>query len=242
MLLIYHLYHSGVALEIDDVLLVFDYYNDSSEEIKPGLASGVIRGEHLKKYDNVYVFVSHSHKDHYNPVIFQWQEYNPFTYYILSNDIKTDHEKKVTYVKNGDYLVLNDLKITTYGTTDLGVSFLVKYNGLSIFHAGDLNWWHWNSFSREQLLEEERGFKGEVIKLKDEIIDIAFVPVDPRLEENYYLAGEYFIEQIKPSLFVPIHFADNYGITEEFAERIKSQDTEIAVIRERGQKISYRKK
>ncbi len=242
MLQIYHLYHSGVAVELKGDLLVFDYYNDNNGEIKPGLASGVIRGEHLKKYDNVYVFVSHSHKDHYNPVIFQWQEFNPAIYYILSDDIKAVNEKRVTYVKEGDYLVLNGLQISVYGTTDLGVSFLVRCDGLTIFHSGDLNWWHWNSFSEEQLREEERGFKEEVNKLVGEKIDIAFVPVDPRLEENYYLAGEYFIEQIKPSLFVPIHFAYNYAITEKFAERIKSLDTEVAIIRERGQKIVYKKK
>lgn len=240
MLVIYHLYHSGVALEYQEDLIVFDYYEDYSEEIKTCLASGVIRGEFLKKYNKIYVFVSHQHQDHYNPVIFQWQEYNPDIHYILSDDIKIDNKERVIQVKKGDYLVLDKLKISTYGSTDLGVSFFLDLVGIGIFHAGDLNWWHWNCFSEEQLREEERGFKEEVKKLVDQKVDIAFIPVDPRLEENYYLAGEYFIEQIKPSLFVPIHFAENYDITEEFAKRIKSEETEVAIIRKRGQKIIYK--
>lgn len=242
MLVIYHLYHSGVALEYNGDLIVFDYFNDYSEEIKTGLASGIIRDKCLQKYNKIYVFVSHQHRDHYNPVIFKWQEYNPNIYYILSDDIKVDQKDKLSQVKKGDYLLLDKLRASVYGTTDLGVSFLLEHDGLRIFHAGDLNWWHWNSFSAEQLQEEERGFKDEVDKLIGEKIDIAFIPVDPRLEENYYLAGDYFIEKVKPVLFVPIHFADNYDITEKFAERIKSIETEVAVIRKRGQKIIYKQK
>lgn len=70
MLVIYHLYHSGVALEYNGDLIVFDYFNDYSEEIKTGLASGIIRDKCLQKYNKIYVFVSHQHRDHYNPVIF----------------------------------------------------------------------------------------------------------------------------------------------------------------------------
>ena len=29
-------------------------------------------------------------------------------------------------------------------STDEGVAFLVEVNGVVIYHAGDLNWWHWD--------------------------------------------------------------------------------------------------
>lgn len=244
---IYHLYHSGVAVDYQNNLIVFDYYNDETDELKVGLNNGVIRGELLRNYRKIYVFVSHNHSDHYNPVIFQWQDYNPGIKYILSDDIEIINNAKqenIHFMKIGDSFSIDNIKVFAYGSTDKGVSFLINVNGRTIFHSGDLNWWHWNSFSAAQLLQEESDFKEELNKLKGGKIDIAFLPVDPRLEEKYYLAGEYFIKTIKPSLFIPIHFADDYSISEKFANRIHKKvlehDTEVAIIKKRGEKIIFK--
>ena len=41
-----------------------------------------------------------------------------------------------------------DIKVKAYGSTDAGVSFLVTTSGgRKIFHAGDLNDWHWQDDS-----------------------------------------------------------------------------------------------
>ena len=40
-------------------------------------------------------------------------------------------------------LSLKGVKIKAFGSTDIGISFLVSVDGVDIFHAGDLNWWHW---------------------------------------------------------------------------------------------------
>ncbi|MFW5981897.1 MAG: MBL fold metallo-hydrolase [Halanaerobiaceae bacterium] len=245
---IFHLYHSGVALIIDDSLLIFDYYNDKidndkSDNNERSLRTGVIDKNDLRRFNQIYVFVSHRHSDHYNPVIFDWVKANPDIYYILSSDIQLDMgklknlEDKVFFTDKDSSLELDNLYIETYGSTDLGVSFLLQINNFNIFHAGDLNWWHWKSFSSDELKKEEEDYKSEINKLKGKNINIAFVPVDPRLEEYYYLAGEYFIQEIHPELFVPIHFADNYEISKEFADKIKSSQTEIAMIKGRGDSI-----
>ncbi|MFW5971978.1 MAG: MBL fold metallo-hydrolase [Bacillota bacterium] len=240
---IYHLFHSGVAVEINNMLLVFDYYKDNSRNSRDGLAGGVVTGDQIEKYEQIYVFASHSHYDHFNPVIFEWKQYNKNIDYILSDDINVSEDAH--FLKKGDSISVNNLDITAYGSTDKGVSFLVQVkldneDGIIIFHSGDLNWWYWKSFTSEQLKQEERDFKEEVDKLKKYDIDIAFVPVDPRLDEYYYLAGEYFIETIKPSLFVPIHFAGKYSITEKFADKYSQVETDIAVIESRGKKINWR--
>ena len=248
---IYHLYHSGIAIEYQNKLVVFDYYLDKIDRHKiegfdqndlsqNNLASGVIRKDTLVKYDDVYVFVTHRHSDHYNPVIFEWEQYNPRIKYILSDDIIRENKsdtKNVYYMKKGEQISVDEISISAYGSTDQGVSFLLIYNGKTIFHAGDLNWWHWSSFSEDQLQQEEDDFKREVNQLKGKKIDIAFVPVDPRLKNYHYLAGEYFIETLRPSLFVPIHFGDEYNITEEFARRLSDYDTKIAIINRPGEKV-----
>ncbi|MFW5986316.1 MAG: MBL fold metallo-hydrolase [Halanaerobiales bacterium] len=237
---IYHLYHSGVAVEYKQRLLVFDYYDNNPVGKDRNLSGGVINPENLSKYKEIDVFVSHRHGDHYNPIIFNWREKNNNIKYFLSNDIgKAEKGDNVFYLGQDQELSTDDMQIKTFGSTDLGISFLVEINGSSIFHAGDLNWWCWKSFSERELKREERDYKNEISKLKGEKIDIAFVPVDPRLDKYYYLAGSYFIEEIKPELFIPIHFGNRYGITKKFADKMNSCGCRVAVIEKRGDMIKF---
>jgi L-ascorbate metabolism protein UlaG (beta-lactamase superfamily) len=245
---IYHLFHSGAAVRVKDKLFVFDYFKDEPQNNKilnSSLENGVINEESFKNINEAYVFVSHSHHDHYNKVIFEWDNYCENINYILAAEVEPEAEllnKDNLYLMEKDVeLKIDNINITTYGSTDKGVSFLVELNDLSIFHAGDLNWWKWKKFSQKVQKREEREYKREVDKLKSKKIDIAFVPVDPRLEEHYYLAGEYFINEIKPSLFVPIHFGDNYDVTKFFRERFNSNQTRVAEITRAGEKIFYTK-
>ena len=135
-----------------------------------------------------------------------------------------------------------DLTVKTYGSTDLGVSFFVQTDRLNIFHAGDLNMWYWYYEStEEELIEDRQKFIDEMEKMKDEPVDVAFFPVDPRLKEYYYLGGKYFIELMKPDLFVPMHFGDNYRVTKDFKQICSRLPVEIAVIDRKGQTIKYEK-
>ena len=241
---IYHLFHSGVAVKTTDKLLIFDYYNDRSTGNERALDQGVISKDLLETEDDIFVFVTHNHHDHFNRVIFDWEEYNSNINYVLSADVKVpNQEQKDNYhiIDKYEELRIDDLSIETYGTTDQGLSFYVEADGLNIFHSGDLNWWHWKKFSSAERKVEEEDFKEEVARFKDKELDIAFVPVDPRLEEHYYLAGKYFARTVAPKLLVPIHFSDNYYITEEFAEVINNFPVESAVINGRGEKIVYDK-
>ncbi len=246
---IYHLFHSGTAVRVQDKLFIFDYFKDQPQKEKAvasSLEKGVVRKDSFKNINEAYVFVSHSHHDHYNPVIFEWEKYCDRINYILAAEVEPESELKnkanLYLMEKDEEFKLGDVKISSYGSTDQGVSFLVELQDLTIFHAGDLNWWKWKKFSAKVQAREEREYKREVDKLIEKRIDIAFVPVDPRLEEYFYLAGEYFIEEIMPSLFVPIHFADNYDITRFFKERFNSDRTRVAEIAEPGEKILYTRK
>ena len=239
---IYYLYHSGFAIKCKDYLLVFDYYSDEPKSGVRGLDKGTISQEDLREVEWVYVFVSHSHDDHYNPVIFDWQKSNSNIHYFLSFDVDAP-SRDLRYHNMRPYEKYEDdnISVKTYGSTDLGVSFLVDIDGLKIFHAGDLNCWYWYYESTPQELEEdEEKFIAELDKMKGEKVDIAFFPVDPRLEEYYYMGGEYFINQFNPKLFIPMHFGEQYGITGTFAEKVKELPTEIVKLSHRGQEIIYK--
>lgn len=237
---IHYLFHSGFALEVGEYFLVFDYFLDSTDGMENNLVNGVITEEIIKEKENIFVFSSHGHNDHFNPIIFSWEKANPNIKYILSKDINLSvHKANYFLLGEKEKLQLGDLQIQAFGSTDIGVSFLVKLPELVVFHAGDLNWWHWKEDSPKNLELAENEYKAIINQLLAEKIDIAFFPVDSRLEEFYYLGGEYFIEKIKPKLFVPMHFGNDFNVTEIFSQRINNPHIKTAIITQRGQVIQY---
>ncbi len=236
-----YLYNSGFYIETEKHILIFDYYLDSVPSGDKLKTNGAISFEDLNVDKTLLVFATHGHFDHFNPVIFKWQRQVENINYILSNDIKTPETgKNINLMAPNNILNLGDAKIITFGSTDLGVSFLVKVDNLTIFHSGDLNWWDWFDESDTYNLKMEKDFKKEISKVKNYNIDLAFFPVDPRLKDKFYLGGEYFINEINPKYFIPMHFGENYEITKNFSQRLSSASTDIIEITHRGQNFSLK--
>lgn len=217
-----YLYHSGFSVETEKWFFVFDYYK------------GPIQLSNKK----TIIFSSHSHPDHLNPAIFEWQQKRPDIQYILSSDIAVPKNiNNFRSLSPGDIIEDQDLTIKAYNSTDLGVSFWVQCEGIRFFHAGDFNWWKWID-TPEEMAKAEKDFKDEIEKLKNERIDIAFFPVDPRLEKNYSAGAEYFMDKIKPQYLIPMHFSTHPPAVKTFAEKMKNSPTQIVALIERGEKIS----
>ena len=218
-------YHSCVAVESADAYLLFDYF-----PIKPAFK---IPFPDNKK---IYIFSSHGHSDHYSSDIFDDNFTPSLASYILSNDIKdTPKNKHVLWVEPYQTYTLNNLTIKTFGTTDLGVSFLVNIDGFRLFHSGDLNWWHWEKFSKEKQEAEKIAFQNEIDKLPKDPIDLAFVPVDPRLGDASSLAAHYFIDKLRPKYLVPIHFHADFQVMKDFAQTVDSDHCHVLTFEEIGE-------
>ncbi|EHQ87793.1 MBL fold metallo-hydrolase [Desulfosporosinus youngiae] len=221
-----YLYHSGFVVETGKNLLLFDYYQGTIERLVK------------ESPKNIFIFCSHSHADHFNPIILEWQKDRADIQYIFSRDISVPQTvENINYLSPYESLRISNLKIKAYNSTDLGVSFLVEDEGIRLFHAGDLNWWYWNNDTPEGMAMAEKDFKDEVQKIKGESIDIAFFPVDPRLEQNYGAGAEYFIQELNPRVFVPMHFADSLEITKQFKEKVKEYPGEILILSQKGQEF-----
>ena len=217
-----HIFHSGFTLETENFFLIFDYY----------------KGHIPLKDKEIIVFVSHGHEDHYTDKIFKWQENFKDISYVLSSDVEINLEGDNIYIMEPyEKLNLDNVNIKSFGSTDLGLSFLVNVEGIDVFHAGDLNWWHWEGDPEDEKLRMAKEFKDEIDKLTSFNIDIAFIPVDPRLDKAFYLAGQYFIQTIKPKYFLPMHFGDNFSISSDFIHKIGQTTTKIVHLSGRNQII-----
>lgn len=212
-----YLYHSGFAVEFDDIVLVFDYYKGELPE--------TVRGKKL------YVFSSHYHKDHFQYKVFDWaQEYDAT--YILSKDIRTKGpEGRTVKVKRRQKLAVDELQIQTLRSTDEGVAFLVRVKGITLYHAGDLNWWHWEEEGPEYNEKMKRDYQAEIGTIEGEHIDLAFVPLDPRLEEAYGWGIDYFMRHTETIRLFPMHLWGGYKTIPRFIADPLSEDYRDRIVK-----------
>lgn len=228
----YH--HSGFSVASGDVLLVFDYWRGKANPFPEALG---ITPEVLARYNEVYVFISHEHEDHYDGVVYTWDQYAPVTYIVADC---LPEQARGHRVQKGSKMSLSDrVQVKCYGSTDSGVSFLVTVDGVSFFHAGDLNFWHWREVcNAHQIQEADADFRSEMADIQGVDIDVAFFPVDPRMGMLFDAGANYFVLTAKPRLLLPMHFWGRSDVISEFARRSRTRETEIVALSSPGQAIT----
>lgn len=217
MMKVTYLGHSGFFLEVEDACFLFDYYKGEIPEPD--------RGKKL------FVFVSHGHYDHYRKEIFALRERYDQVRYLISSDIFVREAEDILSVKPNEETEVLGCRIRTLRSTDEGVAFLLKYGGRTIYHAGDLNWWHWEEETEEYNTAMRRAYQSEINKLQGEKIDLAFVPVDPRLGEQYCWGLDCFMKRTDTKRVFPMHFWDNYAVFDRLALEKCAQDYEDRIVR-----------
>lgn len=232
---IYFLHHSAICVVMEQSLLVFDYFMNN---LGDGMARGSISDDEIKSAKRVYVFVSHNHHDHYNPFIFEWGKLNSNVTYLVDDTVNRPNENAVM-MSRGETFDDGYLHAVEFGSTDIGGSFYVECEGKRLFHAGDLNYWHWRdegdaNYSRQMKLYFDREMKYLRAKVQD--IDYAFFPVDKRQGSGFDEGADMFIELMKPKSFVPIHFVE-FADTTEFAAKHLNGDTKVFAVKKNGDKL-----
>ena len=175
MMTVTYYHHSGFSVASGDVLLVFDYWTGKQKKLPENRR---ITPDFLARFRDVYVFVSHDHPDHFDEVIYTWEQYATVTY-IVADDMSAEVRGR-RMGKGGEMTLSDRVKVKAYGSTDAGVSYLVELDGVKFFHAGDLNFWHWREVSTAREIElADEDFRKEVADIDEKEIDWCFFPVDP---------------------------------------------------------------
>ena len=197
-----YLLNSGFMIRDENILLFIDDYDDPS-----GAGDAAYDRD---DFDNMYVLVTHAHFDHFGTHI---RAYAPkVSRYLFSSDIK--HTKrvkifpsnKITYIKRYSQWTDDVLKVTTFDSTDVGVSFLVEFpSGKKIYHAGDFNWWHREDDTPENLELAEKIFKRQLKKMQGLEADVAFFPIDGRLGAAQEMGAIEFVQRVNVKNFVAMH-------------------------------------
>ena len=189
--LIFYLFHSGWAVKTQNHLLIFDYWQKEEEPEQPSLLNGFINPSEIAS-QNVYVFVTHQHSDHYDPIILEWKEKIKNIKYIFGWKA-TDDPSHFYFQSERKSYKTDDLEIFNIHHDFDGIpesAFLIFVDGLSIYHAGD------HGHSKGQKNDTFRDNIDYLAKLSKKI-DIVFTPT---------FGGEYYtIEKLSPKAVFPMH-------------------------------------
>ncbi len=216
-----YIHHSSFAVELSRAVFLFDYYE------------GPLPVFPEEKF--LFVLASHFHGDHFSSVIFELAKKKKKICFLLSKDIsetKVPQECRplVRFVKEGESLSLAELSggeidgtVETFKSTDEGVAFWICCDGKELYHAGDLNNWWWEGEDKAWNHNMAANYRKEMEKMAGRCADAAFVPLDPRQGQWFYLGMKEFMEKVDAKAVFPMHFWKEYSIIEAMKNHPSSE-------------------
>lgn len=231
-----YVFHSCFMLETKHCIIIFDYWKDSENR--------TVEHKLAETDKRVYFLASHFHEDHFNPEIIQMDVPHGEKRIILSRDI-VRHRRAASadadaLLRKGETYSDGMVTVKAFGSTDAGVSFMLLVDGKRVFHAGDLNNWHWETESTPQEIRKMEGdFKAVLRDIKKEYpeVDIAMFPVDPRLQTDFARGARQWLDTIRTAAFAPMHFHPATEQAMAFGPEAEASGTRFLYIHHQGEKI-----
>lgn len=231
-----YLNHSGFLLELEQAILVFDYYTD------PAYILNTYTG--TKK--DVFFFVSHDHYDHWNMEILDFYSEGRKHYFLdascsLPEGFEANPSDQFYSVDDGFVFCFPEdeqkrhglQSVQCFGSTDEGVSFLLASDLGYIFHAGDLNFWDWEEEGKTDT-EMEQLYRNELQKIKETVTGqklwISMIPVDQRLATKAFLGATVFLEYCSTQYLVPDHLNGGMKLPALLDEHLSNFDFDVEVL------------
>lgn len=212
-----YLKHSGFSVRTPRHRLLFDY----------------IGGDFARDGDApVIALASHVHEDHYDPAIRGLADVC-----VLGEGIEPF--AGAFTMRPGDSLEVEGARIRAFGSTDCGVSFHVRVDGLNIFHAGDLNFWHWRWESTpDEVREALEGFEAVLDDLEGLPVDLAFFPVDDRMGAGHDEGADMYLRRIRPKVLIPMHWWGRPEVARAYAAKCAGGETRVIALTEPGETVT----
>jgi L-ascorbate metabolism protein UlaG (beta-lactamase superfamily) len=225
---VWYLGANGWAVLVNDRFLIFDYQywtdqNPPGADETRTLERAYIDPVQPSSFD-VYVFVTHSHQDHFDPVIFEWEEKLERITYIFGWKAGDYPEHHYMASKRANERI-DGMEVYTIYSHHSGVpevAFLVLVDGYVIYHNGD--------YKAEYLQDYE------YLRTITEHIDIAFVIGHPDQSHQYFKQAEHLEEIFHPAYMFPMNREGESYRCGEFSELLADHGVNgtIVVFERRG--------
>jgi ankyrin repeat protein len=219
--IVWYLGHCGWAVKTKNYFLIFDYWQYGEKPDEPGILNGHINPNEIRDAQ-VYVFVSHEHYDHFDQIIFEWKKTMKNINYIFGWQMENGQD--YIYINPGEPTKIGELDIITRLTRN-GVSnqgFLVKVDGIVIYHSGDDN----NNDDIDLLIPD---FKS---------LDFLFQTITHNEGEG----ALFRINKFAPKAMFPMHYGGREYRYEEFADFASEKIANVNIIcaENRGDRFFFR--
>lgn len=225
--LVSYFHYAAFTVSLRKTLLIFSYRQTGIAE----LADEELRlsERDFSGFNNILVFVPTASATHFDKAIFDWKQSFPLTYILPPEAAKqAPRAANVRVCREGDHFTVGHSEVEVYSSTDAGVSFLVRAEGLTTYHAGDLNLWHWREENTlREIARAEETFYQKVAALPKNQIDLAFFPLAPNQGGFYDAGANHFIMATRPRVFFPTHYGNRVEIANEYARRAFSRRTTV---------------
>jgi len=216
----------GYLIKTRNHCLIFDYSSGRVTPTQPSLANGYINPSDLASND-VTVFVSHEHRDHFDSTIFGWPGKIPQIQYVFGFEPDSLDEgarqgytdQPYEFVGPGMTKTINGMQVLAVRSNDAGVGFVITVDDLTIYHAGDLAGWRSN---------EREGFISQIDSIYAAVdsVDIALVNVTGCHHQDTVALAEgtaYTLTKLHPKLVIPTHGSGREYYYSQFMGKFKDQ-------------------
>ncbi len=236
---IWYLGHAGWAVKTKNHLLIFDYVwvpRSGNIPENPSLADGYIDPAEIKDL-SVFVFVSHRHGDHFDPMIFEWKKSVRNIRYIFGWE--ADQNPQYHYLTEPKTKrTIDGVEIFNINHEFDGIpegAFLVKGDGLVIYHSGD----HGSTGEESNPLFRENI---DYLAQQEKKVDVAFISQFGNRAGGEVNNGDlYTIDKLGPKVTFPMHQGGGERFYTNFAEeaRHKGAKTQIICAKKQGDRFFY---
>jgi len=250
-----YIHHSCFSVEFEDVVMLFDYYKGNIPVFESNKHIYVFASH--KHHDHFDKNIFELAKNYTNITFILSNDIKMNESYMDKNNIAADVRDRIIYIGKNKIVNIpisnikvdappcievtsqqdSSILIETLESTDAGVAFIISYYNKVIYHAGDLNWWTWPGETEKEYNDMTSCFKKEMSKLEGRNIDVAFIPLDPRLEDHFWWGLDYFMKATRTNITFPMHFWLDYTVIQKLKSKDQAKDyaDRIMDINEEGQ-------
>jgi L-ascorbate metabolism protein UlaG (beta-lactamase superfamily) len=231
---VWYLFHSGWAVKTSSAFMIFDYLVETPKPEHKSLFDGVINPDEIKD-QNVYVFISHGHGDHFDKNILKWKKVIPNITYVFGWQAQ-EAQNHLAFGKDRLSKSIGPLKVKNIFHNFDSIpesAFLIEVDGLTIYFSGD----HGNSPGALNPVYKDNI---DYMSQQSDVFDLVFLSI---FGSPTYDGELYAIDKFKPRVMLPMHSGGYESGAKGFVKRARSKfpETKFWYPLNKGDRFLYKK-
>jgi L-ascorbate metabolism protein UlaG (beta-lactamase superfamily) len=212
---------NGWAVTIGQRMLIFDYQEGTDPSPPPrserSLGNGYVRLDELADYD-VYVFVTHAHADHYDRVIYGWEDRPGSIAYLFGWEAGTnpDHHYFDEWRESAAVDGMDVYTIYSHHSGVPEVAYLVVLDDLVIYYNGDYKADYGDDFAYLRTITDR--------------IDVAFLIGHPVADHQYFQQALLMDELLDVAYVFPMNREGEAYRCHEYADLLAEHGADATVV------------